>query len=238
MSWRWTRQNDSLDSGLMHPPVTIGNATLYLGDCLQVLATLPPVDAVISDPPYGVKERTARGKAGRGKLLRSKDWEPVAGDDRPFDPAPWLDFPVVILWGANNFASRLPDSRGWIVWDKRPNCPSDDNGDCELAFTNLDKVIRKHSQLWRGCMRGGEENLSNRGQLEHPTQKPVALMRRCIDYAGSPKLILDPYMGSGTTGVAAVEMGLSFIGVELDPSYFATACERIENAQRQSRLIA
>lgn len=221
-------------------PVVIGNATLYLGDCLEILPTLPKVDAVITDPPYGVNERTNRGIHGRGFLVRANDYAQIHGDDAPFDPSPWLTFSTCILWGANNFASRLPDSRGWLVWDKRPNCKGDDNGDCELAFTNINRVIRKHSQLWKGCMREGEENLSRRlGEpMPHPTTKPVALMRWCIDQAGMPDTVLDPFMGSGTTGVACMNLGRKFIGIEIERKYFDIACERIENAQRQQRMFA
>ena len=216
----------------------IGNATLYLGDCLEILPTLPKVDAVITDPPYGVSERTDRGSKGRGFLVPANDYAPIHGDNASFDPAPWLQFENVILFGANNYASRLPDSRGWLVWDKRPNCKSDDNGDCELAFTNMDKVIRKHSQLWKGCMREGEENLSKRlgEKMPHPTTKPVALMRWCV--AMTKGTILDPFMGSGTTGVACMNLGRKFIGIEIESKYFDIACERITNAQRQERLFA
>ena len=193
---------------------------------------------MITDPPYGVGERTDRGSKGRGFLVPANDYAPIHGEDKQFDPSPWLEFPVCILWGANNFASRLPDSRGWLVWDKRPNCSSDDNGDCELAFTSLDKVIRKHSQLWKGCIRQGEDNLSRRlGEpLPHPTTKPVELMRWCV--AMTTGDILDPFMGSGTTGVACMNLGRKFIGIEIERKYFDIARERIENAQRQARMFA
>ena len=96
----------------------IGNATLYLGDCLSILPELH-ADACITDPPYGVKERTDRASKGRSIMAQAHDFPPIQGDDRPFDPSPWLAYPIVALWGAHNFASKLPDCRGWLVWDKR-----------------------------------------------------------------------------------------------------------------------
>ena len=217
----------------------IGNATLYLGDCLTILSELR-ADACITDPPYGVKERTDRHSKGRSILAKAHDFPPVHGDDKPFDPAPWLGYPIIALWGAHNYASKLPDSRGWLIWDKRPGGQRNDNGDSELCWTNRDMVLRIHRQLWMGMMRDGEQNLSKGGRLQHPTQKPVELMRWVIKETGvePASVVLDPYMGSGTTGVACMNMGHRFIGVEIEPIHFDIACERITNAQRQERLFA
>jgi site-specific DNA-methyltransferase (adenine-specific) len=219
---------------------TIGNATLWLGDCRDLAGKLE-VNAVIADPPYGIKVNTARLGTRKGayvKTLTAPEFDPVIGDDKPFDPSPWLGFDKVILWGANHYSDRVPGSSHWLVWDKRLATGSDDSADCEIAWTNLKGPARMHRQLWRGICRQGEENVSGGAWREHPTQKPVALMRWCIEQAGRPASILDPYMGSGTTGVAAVSMGLSFTGVEIDPRYFDVACERIEAAQRQGRMFA
>jgi site-specific DNA-methyltransferase (adenine-specific) len=233
----------------------IGRATLYLGDCRDILTTLGPVDALVTDPPYGVKERTARSSRISGNSLldspapASRDWRPVHGDNMPFDPAPWLKFPKVVLFGANHYAHRLPEaprSAGgkvrpwrWIIWDKREETGSDDNADCEMAWTNLGGPARIHRQLWRGICRRGEENIS-KGQFRlHPTQKPVALMGFCLHECRLKPLeiVLDPFMGSGTTGVAAVRAGLHFVGIEIDAEYFDIACRRIEDAQRQGSLF-
>ena len=212
----------------------IGNATLYLGDCLEILPTLPKVDAVITDPPYGIAYRHG-GRPNNGYADRTLA---IVGDDRPFDPSPWLLFKPCILWGANHYCDKLTGSKSWLVWDKRCGMTPDDGADAEMAWTNIGKQLRVHRQIWRGAYRQGEENIATGTAKEHPAQKPQALMRFCIEYAGSPHLILDPYMGSGSTGVAAMSMQRKFIGIEIEPKYFDIACERITNAQRQERLFA
>ena len=214
-------------------PVIIGNATLYLGDCLEILPTLPKVDAVITDPPYGIGYSHG---VGGGKLARSTqfDHHPIVNDDRPFDPAPWLTFAKVILWGANHYASRLPDSPSWLTWDKRDGICSNDQADCEHAWSNLGGPARIKRHLWNGMLKDSERGITR----VHPTQKPIAVMTWCIEQAGMPETILDPYMGSGTTGVACINLGRKFIGIEIEPKYFDIAVERITNAQRQERMFA
>lgn len=226
----------------------IGNATLYLGDCSELLPSLDRSYALISDPPYGIRTNTdrtgRRGKmASRGALpmVLTTAYEPVRGDDRPFDPAPLLGFKQVVLWGANHYCDRLPGAPHWLAWDKREGTTSDDNADCELAWTNLKGPARLHRQLWRGLCRRGEENIASAKKRlawrVHPTQKPVALMSWCIAQAGTPPVVIDPYMGSGSTGVAAVRAGLRFIGIELSEQYFNVACERIRLEQSQPDLL-
>ena len=212
-------------------PVVIGNATLYLGDCLEILPTLPKVDAVITDPPYGIRYR--QGSGGGRKWHKKHVNVAILGDDRPFDPSPFLGFSTLILFGANNYANKLPASRGWIFWDKRPDIGSCDFADGELIWTNLDQVVRGFRHRWSGVIRDSQ----NGEQVNHPTEKPIALMRWCIEQAGHPQTILDPYMGSGTTGVAAVQMGRQFIGIEKEPKYFDIACRRIKDAQKQAQLF-
>lgn len=222
----------------------IGNATLYLGDSRELLPSLRG-DAVISDPPYGQREQVKRAAAGRGfsksrpdRYRPSKDHPEIEGDDAPFDPSPWLSFGTVILWGANHYADRLPTGKTkWLVWDKRCGKGNDDNADCEMAWTNLKGVDRVHRQLWRGFCREGEDNAAN-GVL-HPMQKPVELMAWCIEQAKLPPgaTVLDGYMGSSPVGIACLRAGLTYIGIEKVPHYFDIACQRIEEAQRQGRLI-
>lgn len=215
------------------------------GDCLAVLPLLPDgcVDAVVCDPPYGIGfdfgKRRPRRAAVRKPLSWGTDdpdaghrgWRNVAGDDRPFDPLPLLRFPRVVLWGANHYADKLPASGCWLVWDKKCDTAPDSFSDCELAWTNLPGTVRKFAHLWRGVVRAGEENVANGAKL-HPAQKPVDLMCWCIERLKLPpgSLILDPYCGSGTTGVAARRMGHRFIGVELSPEYADIARRRIAAA--------
>ena len=222
----------------------IGSAILYLADCMAVLPIVPQAGAVITDPPYGIgwARDTSKQKArkswrgGKSKPFAGKGARPIIGDDKPFDPTPFLIAKQVILWGANAYASRLPDAYGWLIWDKRPRGEINTGSDAELAWTNFLGSVRIHRQHWNGCMREGEECPFVGGPLVHPTQKPVALMRWCVDKTEG--VVFDPFMGSGSTGVACVQLGRVFIGVEIDPKYFDIACERIDNAQRQERLFA
>lgn len=225
----------------MAEKVTIGNCELWHGDCREVLPLLPKVDAVVSDPPYGIgyacNSAARAGTRPDGTKVWGKAAAPIHGDDAPFDPSNLLPLAKrIILFGASAYASRLPDNYGWIIWDKQI-VGKWSGGDCETAWTNFLGSNRVHRQRWQGIQRGGEECPFVGGGLEHPTQKPVALMRRCLELAGFPALTLDPYMGSGSTGVAAVNLGLRFIGVEIHRPYFDAACRRIENAQRQGRLF-
>jgi DNA modification methylase len=211
----------------------IGRARLILGDCLEVLSMLGKVDAVITDPPYGISHPCNFAERGRGKLAQCNDYSDVYMDDRPFDPAPILALNVpTAMWGGNYFADKLPSCSGWLVWDKdRPD--GLDQSTCELAWTNYVKGVRRFRYLWNGMMRQGEK-----GQNYHPTQKPVALQEWVLGLTWTPQgTILDPFMGAGSTGVAALSTGREFIGIEIEPKYFDIACQRIENAQRQQPLF-
>lgn len=221
----------------------IGDATLYLGDCADLLPLLPSDAAIICDPQYGggrfVSSHNS-GRKGAGAALRRTDGDfgATQADARDFDPAPWLNFKNVVLWGANHFCDRLPAGHRWLTWDKLDDkTPVPGTSDTEYAWTSEKGPSRTFTHLWRGIMRAGEENVVNGGKL-HPYQKPVALMRWCIELQPFAPVIVDPQMGSASTGIAALRMGLPFIGGEIEERHFLVACERIENAQRQGRLIA
>lgn len=201
---------------------------VHTGDCLEVLRTIPSgsVDAVITDPPYGISHKCNFSERGRGCLAACNDYPDVIGDDKPFDPAPLLGLDVpTVLWGANHFADKLPPSGGWLVWDKeRPDTL--DQATCELAWSNCVKGVRRFRHLWNGMMRASE-----RGENYHPTQKPVALFRWVLSLPWIPRgTIFDPYCGSGPLGVAAVQAGFGYIGCELNPAYADIARRRIAEA--------
>lgn len=209
--------------------VEIGNATLYLGDCRDILPTLPKVDAVITDPPYGINENSAK-VASRGQLAKPKDYGHFDWDKEPA-PAEIIDAVRELskfqaIFGGNYF--HLPPTSCWLVWDK---LNTGDFADCELAWTNWPKAVRRFQWRWNGMIRQGNE------ERFHPTQKPLEVMKWVIQLCPSAKTILDPFMGSGTTGVAAVQMGRSFIGIEREPKYFDIACRRIEDAQRMGDMF-
>ena len=186
-----------------------GQVRLILGDCRDVLPTLGKVDAVVTDPPYGIG--AARGSHSNLKM-DNEDW-----DDAPADISCLPKVPSII-WGYNYF--NLPPSRCFLFWDKHPVPPSYAAG--ELAWTSLDKNAAK----WCGRV-GDEVPVKHRS---HPTQKPIGLMKWCISFLPDAKTILDPFMGSGTTGVAAVKLGRRFIGIEISPKYFDIAVRRIQAA--------
>ena len=208
---------------------TIGNAVLYLGDCLEILPTLGHVDAVVTDPPYGIGEANGKNKS-RDHIAPAKDYGVSDWDDKTADEAINLAVSLAnqsVIFGGNYYD--LPPSSGWLVWDKVNG--KSDFADCELAWTNLKQAVRLKKFMWNGMLRDGKE-----GRGDHPTQKPIAVMEWVIEFTTGD--IIDPFMGSGTTGVAAMNLGRKFIGVEIEPKYFDIACERIENAQRQQRLFA
>jgi len=217
----------------MTKPVIIGNATLYLGDCLEILPTLGKVDAVITDPPYGIAHPCNFAERGRSNLAACNDYSDVHDDAKPFDPAPWLALGVpTAFWGGNYFADKLPPTSGWLVWDKER--PDDlDQATCELAWTNHVKGVRRFKHLWHGMMKASEK-----GESYHPTQKPVALQEWVLGLKWTPRgTILDPFMGSGTTGVACARLGRKFIGIECEKKYFDISCERIDREYAQGKLF-
>jgi site-specific DNA-methyltransferase (adenine-specific) len=209
----------------MTTPTIIGPATLYLGDCREILPTLPKVDAVITDPPYGIETGKKRMSPDGSLKWDEQEW------DRKTDPEGIAlaiqCAPVCIVWGGNYY--QLPPSRCWLLWDK---CQPEDwysTAHAELAWTSMDKNTR----AWRMS----QVQAYGAMDKQHPSQKPLGLMEWCIKHAGNPATVLDPYMGSGTTGVACMNLGRAFIGIEREPKYFDIACRRIDDAQRQARLF-
>lgn len=212
--------------------VTIGNARLIHGDCREVLPLLPPVDLVLTDPPYGINaDKAAAKNEGKWgwKFHGHTEWDA----ERP--PREIFDLMgeqvrrggVFIVWGGNYFTDFLPPTMQWLVWDKGQRNFS--LADCEFAWSSQTRAARIFTYSRGAALQDGKE---------HPTQKPIALMEWCIEQAANkPRTILDPFMGSGTTGVAAVKMGRLFIGIERERKYFDIACERIAAAQAQGALF-
>ena len=204
----------------------IGNARLICADCRDVLPTLGKVDAVVTDPPYGIADKWKGGFSEKHGWGKAKDEAGLRNEWDESTPSAETMLAVatagkeVIIWGGNYF--ELPPSRCWLVWSKPER--NFTLAEAELAWTNRDNVVRVLDYA-----RSDPDRL-------HPTQKPVGVMRWSIAKTKG-ETILDPFMGSGTTGVAAVQMGRKFIGIEREPKYFDIAAKRIEDAQRQGDMF-
>ena len=234
---------------------TIGDCTLYLADCLDVMKNMGKcahladtgycscygtrvsacsgckkyrpkvVGCVVTDPPYGLE----RFKRSFG-TTRFKHGVDIAKNGIVWDIKPSVElFEHIfrighnqIIWGSNNF--NLPTSEYFFVWDKMQTV--DNFASAELAYTN----IKMPAKVFRYSI-----HQHNHTEKYHPTQKPVALMEWCLNFTQGT--VLDPFMGSGTTGVACVNLGRKFIGVEIDEDYFNIACRRIYEAYQQPRLF-
>ena len=198
------------------------HCTIYHGDCLDILPHLEPVDLVLTDPPYGMKwdGRVSRGKNSHGSRggRSTNHGKTIIGDDKPFDPAPWLDFDNVILWGSNHYSQRLPVGTT-LVWIKRNSSAYGSFlSDAEIGWQRGGHGVYCHKNM---SLKGTENNRS------HPTQKPVGLMLWCINRSKATGTILDPFMGSGTTLVAAKELGRKAIGIEISKEYCDIAVKRL-----------
>ena len=187
--------------------------TLYHGDCRE---WMPDADVIVTDPPYGMGLDTDNRTRGGNRFDR------VTGDDEPFDPSHLVarGLPMV-LFGANHYASRLPDSRSWLVWDKRDGVLTNTNADAELAWTNLGGPLRVIRHVWAGMLRDSQR----RERTHHPTEKPVAVMTDIV--SRTKGTVLDPYAGSGTTLVAAKSLGRRSIGIEIEERYCDIAAQRL-----------
>lgn len=189
----------------------IGDATLYLGDCLEILPTLGKVDAVVTDPPYGIGAPSMNLGTGKKQFFRG-DWDRAAENIRPL-----LTVGVYrCFWGGNYFTDQLPPTNDWLIWHKKNDGLS--FSEFEMAWTNFGCNTRLFSRHW-----SGEEKV-------HPTMKPLSVMEWCLGFLPATDTIVDPFMGSGTTGVACMNLGRKFIGIEIEPKYFDIACKRIVDA--------
>jgi DNA modification methylase len=214
--------------------VEIGEAVLYEGDCLEVMTTLGKVDAVLTDPPYGIGEdggERNRYAPGRTRFSTPKhekrDWDKSRPSKEVISTLLNISNDC-FFFGGNYIADLLPPSMGWLYWDKQMG---GDFSDGELIYTTRKAALKSLSLPKFGY------KLSAGKDRQHPTQKPVEVMEWCLGFLPNAETVLDCYMGSGTTGVACVNLGRKFIGIELDPGYFDIACKRIEEAYKQPRLF-
>lgn len=225
----------------MTNPVVIGNATLYLGDCLEILPTLPKVDAVVTDPPYGTggwrRSTVGAGSNPAAQLIR-EEW-----DDGNVGWVGIGDWPILSFWPPARMpqlmaAIRRPKVRmlymrkldpkpqvgNRVAWSVEPIVVASENG--FQLYGGTDWIDASTPRYGRDTLATG-----------HPYEKPEGVLRWILSKVRA-NTICDPFMGSGTTGVACMNLGRKFIGIEIEPKYFDIACERIENAQRQTSLFA
>ena len=210
----------------MTPYYESGGITIYHGDCREILPTLPSVDLVLTDPPYGMNWNTDSTRFTDNKAKRGvgrADWGEVRGDSKPFDPLPWLAFPNVILWGANHYAANLPVGTT-LVWIKKPDALFGSFlSDCEIGWMKSGYGVYAFRKNFPPPSRMAEGN----GECLHPTQKPLGLMAWCISRSKATGTILDPFMGSGTTLRAAKDLGRKAIGIEIEERYCEIAAKRL-----------
>jgi DNA modification methylase len=194
---------------------------LWLGDCRDILPTLGKVDAVVTDPPYGIDYGRSGGFSashGWGQWRENVAWDAERPDPAVFEQMLAMS-KAQIVWGGNYFTDFLPPTMQWLVWDKGQRDFS--LADCEFAWSSQWKAARIFSLPRGKALQDGKE---------HPTQKPVEVMAWCLDFLPDARTILDPFMGSGTTGVACAKRGKQFVGIEREPKYFDIAVRRISDA--------
>lgn len=196
---------------MLNPYYDHAGITIYHGDCRELLPELPKVDLVLTDPPYGLGERLHNG----GTWSTDPKYDAMLIWDRTIPPSDLLavigNIPAIV-WGGHYYP--MPPARCWFVWRKLNSVPT--MADCELAWTNFNRPSRVF-----------EYRIHPDGINQHPTQKPVALMKWCIRQAARAETILDPFMGSGTTLVAAKQLGRRAIGIEIEEKYCEIAVKRL-----------
>ena len=216
--------------------VTMGSGQLIVKNVDNINVRLPEDSFIISDPPYGINYRSGSNSSSSISSTGKRFTRKVLGDDKPFDPLPWCTYQQVVFTGAQYYYSLLP--RGGMIhcWDKRGNYKPLDQADADLVWIKNPSKPFNRSRVfhlaWRGICRHSE----NRDKILHPTQKPVVLMEWMIKMSGARPndIIVDPYMGSGTTGIACVNLGMRFIGIEVDTDLFLIACDRLKTHYARS----
>ena len=208
----------------------IGDCTLYLGDCLELLPTLGKFDAAITDPPFGVGnfvQVTGRLRGRGADYGVAVDWN-EAPPPPPFFDALRSITKHRIIWGAN-FFNCFEDRGGAIVWDKAQAMPNFSK--CDIASCTHFQKTEIVRIPWTNF------TASHKAETDHPCERPVTLYEWCIEYLPHVRTIIDPYMGSGSVGVACVRLSRKFTGIERDPRHFEAACERIRKAYAQPDMF-
>jgi len=212
----------------------IGSCTLYNADCMKIMVQYPDkyFSLAIVDPPYGINK--GGGKLGGDKLAVCKNYKPYVGADKESPPIMYFEelrriSKNQIIFGANHFISKIPiDSSCWIFWDK------DNSGnfaDGELAWTSFKTAVRKFCFRWNGMLQG---DMKNKEIRIHPNQKPVALYKWILSkYAKQGDKIIDTHLGSGSIGIACIELGFELTACEIDKNYFQLACKRLKGEQNE-----
>jgi site-specific DNA-methyltransferase (adenine-specific)/modification methylase len=202
-------------------------------DCYTLLDAWPSDAALVTDPPYGIAHR--HSGISHGPKWQRCNTKPVHGDDAPFDPAPFCRFGLVLLWGADHFRARLPEGGTFLAWNKAGEKDFNDSfSDAEFAWTNAKVRRNVCNVMWKGiCGMNGDER-----KRWHPTQKPIELCAWCLTVlkVDADALVIDPFMGSGSLGVACHRAGLRYLGVEIDPEHYATAKARLQRETAQGLL--
>jgi len=230
---------DNIPAGLIKRYEIINDCLLLNADCYKIIKYLEKyVGGILADPPYGINFKGKTRSTKKGDIYAGGSYrvshKPIIGDSKPFNPSFLLSKKPTILWGANNYCSHLRGNNGWLVWHKDGGIKGFAMSECELAWTNFLKSIKHISHMWNGFRRDSETG----EKVLHPTQKPIEVMKWCISHLPKDcQVILDPFMGSGTTLVACAKMNRKGIGIELDEGYFDIACKRVEDAYRQPDMF-
>jgi site-specific DNA-methyltransferase (adenine-specific) len=216
------------------------NSEVFNMDCMEGMAKYPDkyFDLAIVDPPYGIGEDGSNNKS-RGLLAKAKNYKAFSGNDKNSPDKIFFDELIrlsknQIIWGANHFISKIPyDSSCWVVWDKYNG--ETDFADCELAWTSFKSAVRRYKFKWQGML---QENMKNKEIRIHPTQKPVALYKWLLtNYAKQGDKILDTHLGSGSSRIAAYDLGFDFTGFELDKDYYDAQEKRFNDFKAQLKLF-
>lgn len=193
---------------------------IFIGSCSDFMNELKKCDCVVTDPPYGIAYKSPTGSA----MTQRGDYKVIANDDKDYDPAILFEISEkIITWGGNHYANKLPNSAGWLVWDKRDGEQINNNSDCELAWTNMINSARMFHHRWNGMIKASEHGK----RRIHPTQKPVALFEWALDICSAGEKVAEPYLGSGSCLIACDKTNRACIATEIDIDFAAATIKRL-----------